>query len=85
MKICGELFWHWSKTTPALLDLKIVYSYVIEVADSESDLGLHGRALVYKIFAFYYLLEYARGRPGRRGHVHFGHNFSIQIFLFKMF
>ena len=25
---------------------KIVYSYVNEVADSESDLGLHGKALV---------------------------------------
>ena len=30
---------------PPPFDLKIVYSYVIEVADSESDLGLHGRAL----------------------------------------
>ena len=49
-----------------------MYSYVIEVADSESDLGLHGKALVSEIFAFYNLLEYARGRPGRRGHVH-GH------------
>ena len=35
----------WSGNPP-LFDLKIVYSYVIEVADSESDLGLHGRALV---------------------------------------
>ena len=68
---------------PPLFDLKIVYSYVIEVADSESDLGLHGRALVSEIFAFYHL-EYARGRPGRRGHVHIGHNFSIQFF-FKNF
>ena len=25
----------------SLYDLKIVYSYVIEVGDSESDLGLH--------------------------------------------
>ena len=66
---------------PPLCDLKIVYSYVIEVADSESVLGLHGRALVSEIFAFYHLLEYARGRPGRRGHVHLGHNFSIQNFL----
>ena len=69
---------------PPLFDLKIVYSYVIEVADSESNLGLHGRALVSEIFAFYHLLEYARGPPGRRGHVHLGHNFSIQIF-FKNF
>ena len=43
---------------------KIVYFYVIEVADSESDLGLHGRALVSEIFVFYHLLEYARDRPG---------------------
>ena len=53
-----------------------MYSYVIEVADSESDLGLRGKALVSEIVAFYHLLEYARGRPGRRGHVHLG-----QIFL----
>ena len=64
---------------------KIVYSYVIEVADSESDLGLHGRALVSEIFAFYHLLEYARGRQGRRGHVHLGHNFSIQNYFSKIF
>ena len=70
---------------PPLFDLKIVYSYVIEVADSESDLDLHGRALVSEIFAFYHLLEYARGRPGRRDHVHLGHNFSIQIFFSKIF
>ena len=73
------------ETPPPLVDLKIVYSYVIEVADSESDLGLHGRGLVSEIFAFYHLLEYARGRPGRRGHVHLGHNFSIQIFFLKFF
>ena len=64
----------------SLFDLKIGYSYVIEIADSESELDLHGRALVSEIFAFYHLLEYARGRPGRRGHVHLGHNFSIRIF-----
>ena len=52
-----------------------MYSYVIEVADSESDLGLHGKALVSEIFEFYHLLEYARGRPGRHGHVHLGQNF----------
>ena len=52
---------------------KIVYSYVIEVADYESGLGLHGKALVLEIFAFYHL-EYARGRPGRRCHVHIGQN-----------
>ena len=66
---------------PPLFDLKLVYSYVVEVADSESDLGLHGNPLVFEIFAFYHLLEYARGRPGRRGYVHLGHNFFIQIFL----
>ena len=58
-----------------------MYSYVIEVAD----LGLHGKPLVSEIFAFYHLLEYARGRPGRRAHVHLGHNFSIQIFNSKIF
>ena len=31
---------------PPLFDLEIVYSYVIEIADSESDLGLHSSALV---------------------------------------
>ena len=42
---------------PSLFDLKIVLSYVIEVADSESDVGLHDKSLVSKIFAFYHLLE----------------------------
>ena len=37
---------------PPLFNLKIVYSYVIEVADSESELGLHGKALVLKIMVF---------------------------------
>ena len=55
-----------------LFDIIIVYSYVIEFADFESDLGLHGKVLVLKIFAFYHLVDYARGRLGRRGHVHFG-------------
>ena len=41
------------ETPPPLFDLKIVYSYVIEVADSESDLGLHGRALVSEIMVFF--------------------------------
>ena len=40
---------------PSLFDLKIVYSYEIEVADSESDFGLHGKALVSEIFAFCHL------------------------------
>ena len=66
---------------PLLFDLKILYSYVIEVADSESDLGLHSKALVSEIFAFYHLLEYARGRPARRGHVHFGQNFLFRFFM----
>ena len=77
--------WHWfTKSPPPLFDLKLGYSYVIEVADSESDLGLHDKALVSEIFAFYHLLKYARGRPRRRGHVHLGHNFSIQIFFKKI-
>ena len=65
---------------PPLFDLKLVYSYVIEVADSESDLGLHGKSLVSEIFAFYHL-EYARGRPARRGHVQL--YTLVTIFLFK--
>ena len=64
-------------TLPPLFDLN-------QVADSESDLGLHCIALVLEIFAFYHFLEYERGRPGRRGHVHLGHNFSIQIFFSKV-
>ena len=48
------------------------YSYIIEIADSESDLGLYDKALVSKIFAFYHLLENALGRTGRRGHVQLG-------------
>ena len=59
---------------PPLFDLKIVYSNVIEVA--ESDLGLHGKALVSEIFAFYHLLENELGRPKRRNHVHLGQFFS---------
>ena len=64
---------HWSTNTPAFRP-KIVYFYVIEVNDSESDLGLFSTALVSKIFAFNHLLEYARGGPGSRGHVHLGQN-----------
>ena len=38
------------------LCLKIVYSYIIEVADSESDLCLcNKKSLVLRIFAFYHL------------------------------
>ena len=60
-----------------------MYSYVIEVADSESDLVFFSTALVSEIFVFYHLLEYARGRPGRRGHVHLGHNFFYSNFFQK--
>ena len=35
-----------------LIDLKLVYSYVIEVADSESDFGLHNKTLVSEILLF---------------------------------
>ena len=51
-----------------------MYSYVIEVAGSESDLGLHDKALLFKIVAFYHLLENALDRPGRRGHEHLGNS-----------
>ena len=44
---------------------KIYDTDKIEVADSESDHGLLVNALVSEIFAFYHLMEYARGRPGR--------------------
>ena len=64
-----DIFWHYFTKPPPLFDLKIVYSYVIEVADSESDLGLHGRSLISKIFAFYHL-----GRSGRHGRVHLGNS-----------
>ena len=60
---------HYCRTVVYTRDI-----YVIEVADSQSDLGLHGKALVSEILAFYHLLKYARGRPGRRGHVHLGQN-----------
>lgn len=40
---------------PPVFDLKIVYSYAIEVADFESDLCLYSNALVYDIFAFNFL------------------------------
>ena len=40
-----------------------MYSYVIEIADSEYQLRLHDKALVSEILAFYHLLENARGRP----------------------
>ena len=70
---------------PSLFELKLIYSYVIEVADSESDLGFFQYCSSSEIFEFYHLLEYSRGRPGRRGHVHLGHNFFIQIFYSKFF
>ena len=35
-----------------LFDLKIVYSYVVEVAYYESNLGLHGKILISEILAF---------------------------------
>ena len=38
--------------TPPLFELRIVYSYVIEVADSESDLGLCKWSLIFEVFAF---------------------------------
>ena len=61
-----------------------MYSYVIEVADSDSDLGYHAKALVSEIFAFYHL-EYARGRPRRRGHVHLGQNFFMFLRLIRVY
>ena len=43
---------------PLLFNLKIVYSYVVEIADSESNHGLHGEALVSKILTYYNLQKY---------------------------
>ena len=76
-------FWVLSQNPP-LFQLKLVYSYVIEVADSESDLGLYRTALVSEIFAFYHL-ENARGRPGRRGHVHLDQNFLMFLRFIRVF
>ena len=42
---------------PLIFQLKLVYSFVIKVADSESDLDSHSTAIVSKIFAFYNLLH----------------------------
>ena len=53
--------------------------YVFEVADSESNLSLHGKALVSEILAFNHLLKYPRGQLGHRGHVHLGQNFFFMI------
>ena len=45
------LIWYWF-TNPRLFDLKFVYFYVIEVADSKSNLNLHGKSLISKILLF---------------------------------
>ena len=37
---------------PRFFDLKLMYSYVIEIAESEYNLGLHGKALLSKILLF---------------------------------
>ena len=57
-----------------------MYFYVSEVADCETDLGLFSTALVPDILLFYHLLDYAQGRPGRRGHLHIGQNFYTNFF-----
>ena len=67
-----------------------MYVYVIEVADSEFDLVFFQYCFSFGIFAFYHILEYARRRLGRRGHVHLGYNFYYSnffsnFFLFIMF
>ena len=41
------------ETPLPLFDQKLVYSYVIELADSESDLGLFSTALVSEIMVFF--------------------------------
>ena len=64
---------------------KIQFINKIEVTYSESDLGLHGKAFVSEIFAFYHLLKYARGRPGRRGYVNLCHKFVVFWLFFCLF
>ena len=49
-KVCGESAVSGRKYFP--LSDRTVYSYVIEVADSESDFGLHNKALVSEILLF---------------------------------
>ena len=73
---------HYFTKPPPLFQLKLVYSYVIEVADSKYQLRLHDKALVSGKFSFYHLLKYARGRPERRGHVHLGQN--VLFIFFKI-
>ena len=72
--------YYFTKPPPAFRP-KIVYSYVIEVANSKSVLGLFSTALVSEIFAFYHLLKNAQDRPGRRGHVHLGQNSFFKFFF----
>ena len=58
---------------PRLFQPKLLYSYVIEVADSEYQLpniNLHISALVSEILAFYHLQENALCRPRRCDYVH---------------
>ena len=62
---------------PQLFELEIVYSYVIEVANSESDLSLQSNAQVSEIFGFYHLLKNAIRQPKCRGHVHLGNSQNI--------
>ena len=47
-------------------------------------LVLHGKALVSEIFAFCHLLEYARGRPGRCGHIHL-ENFLMFLRVIRVY
>ena len=53
----------------SLFDLKIVYSYVIEIPDSESEFGFYNKGLVSEIIAFYHFQNNALSRPGRRCYV----------------
>ena len=48
----GKCSFRAKNTSRCLIELKLVYSYVIEVADSESDFGLHIKALVSEILLF---------------------------------
>ena len=42
-----------TRLQPFVFRLKIEFFYIIEVADFESDLGLHGEALVLRYWYFF--------------------------------
>ena len=55
------------ETPQQIFDLKIVYSYVIEIAGFQISLGLYNWNLVAEILVFYHLQENALRQPACRG------------------